>query len=939
MPSRHISFSMSSRFKTLIDKLKTLHLPASTPSESSNLQYSNSDSTGPPFLDANNPSAALSADDDPDGGVTDAVIVDSLLVPAAVTVSSSRRHSAGGDGDGDANGDKKPRNGHGHILAAATGTRHPLDLTDSERETRSQATYTSTILSTNNTETRRRHTRFDGRYSSSWKARFMHSMRFGPLRKVKYYFDLRFDDTQLERQYIKERWYARKQLALLASLFVLTAWILSMALIPQPWKLYSWITYFLICGIPACLLPICVVLDFPRYQHYSWQLLLFISTWSWPMVFAAEMRMCGYYQLKNSDEQFPGFGGGDCGQKDFQTMLYFAAAYPVLALMSLEQTRGWALAGAGAYCGVLGTTIVSVRLIWMRNLVIFLLFQVVINLLSHSQEKIDRKAFLVRSQLKVQYRATQKAQHLEHKAADSKKRFVSYIFHEVRVPLNAALLALQNLVGEGVFTTCDTDQRDVVDALSGSLGMMAQVLNDVLDFNRMEDGKFVCTYHPIDLHSIVRSLCVGAKVVAENKGVELRSDLDERVDDIVCGEEGKEGGRGRKVMVGDEMRVRQVLSNLIGNACKFTGRGGCVVVRTKLLWPDAGLEDEVGLGGVGVGVNGRISNYDAQSIAGRSDTDRISTRSHGSHRIEIDPAVPEHTVEIIPVDGHRTEEELIVDGQGEGEENGGDVEGDSPATLTRKTLHQQLTGVDTESVAIIRIEVEDSGTGIRRSELVGNRLFSPYIQTEEGRRQGGKGTGLGLALVRHIVKLSGGRLGLRTKVGVGSCFWVELPFEVRDADKPDSSEGSGGDGTEGGGKMGSKVVDADKKETWKKLRMASEGSGKKRSGAVKTVVGTEPFLPALDGLAATPGGEKTGELGGVEMKMIVGRGMGAALEWRGRGGDDEDGEGGMPTPPGGVHSPLSAGSPLGSPISGTPSAITPPVLWATEVEVSPPLSP
>lgn len=59
-----------------------------------------------------------------------------------------------------------------------------------------------------------------------------------------------------------------------------------------------------------------------------------------------------------------------------------------------------------------------------------------------------------------------------------------------------------------------------------------------------------------------------------------------------------------------------------------------------------------------------------------------------------------------------------------------------------------------------------------------NRLFSAYVQTEIGRHQGGKGTGLGLSLVRQIVKLSGGRLGVKSRVGEGSTFWVEMPFGV-----------------------------------------------------------------------------------------------------------------------------------------------------------------
>ena len=76
----------------------------------------------------------------------------------------------------------------------------------------------------------------------------------------------------------------------------------------------------------------------------------------------------------------------------------------------------------------------------------------------------------------MQFRATQKAQVNERKAADSKRRLTSYVFHEVRVPLNTALLAVQNMQASG------TIAQDIeFKALEGSLSMMSKVLNDVLD--------------------------------------------------------------------------------------------------------------------------------------------------------------------------------------------------------------------------------------------------------------------------------------------------------------------------------------------------------------------------------------------------------------------------------------------------------------------------
>lgn len=80
--------------------------------------------------------------------------------------------------------------------------------------------------------------------------------------------------------------------------------------------------------------------------------------------------------------------------------------------------------------------------------------------------------------------------------------------------------------------------------------------------------------------------------------------------------------------------------------------------------------------------------------------------------------------------------------------------------------------------AVVRIEIHDSGVGLKKADVLDNRLFSPYVQTEIGRRQGGKGSGLGLALVRQIIKLSHGRLGVESQYGKGSMFWFELPYSM-----------------------------------------------------------------------------------------------------------------------------------------------------------------
>ncbi|KAJ3146615.1 HisKA [Geranomyces variabilis] len=518
------------------------------------------------------------------------------------------------------------------------------------------------------------------------------------INRIKAYFNQKFLDENIERIYQKETWWLRKPLALLAAFYIVLSWILVIALVPRPWSVYNYWSYLGLNGFFSLALPIAVIADVPRHSTGRWQLQLCITTLMWPVILAIELRVCGFYR------NFPGyFGGGDCGNKDFQTMMFYAASFQVIALFALKQTRLWACITTIVYVIVYSITVLPDRIFSIRNIFVYFMFGVFLNYMNYNQERLDRKIFLMRDELKRQFKATQRARHLEFKAGDSKKRFVSYIFHEVRVPLNAASLAVQNLEAEGLFETCSQDQRDVVDALRGSLGMMAKVLNDVLDFNRMEEGKLVVTHNSLELHKVIRSLLVSARVVAQTRSIAICMRLDPKIDKL----------QRKKLLVGDEMRLRQVLSNLVSNASKFTNPGGTVTVVTQLLDPHM-----YGISSTSTTPSGSQSN--------------INGGNYDMLQINVDDPNPARCV--------------------------------------------------------IRLEVQDTGVGIRRQDLVNNRLFSPYVQTDEGRRQGGKGTGLGLALVRHIVKLSGGRLGVKSSRGVGSTFWVELPFELKDEERTPSVE-------------------------------------------------------------------------------------------------------------------------------------------------------
>ncbi|KAI9430179.1 hypothetical protein H4582DRAFT_1530726 [Lactarius indigo] len=402
-------------------------------------------------------------------------------------------------------------------------------------------------------------------------------------------------------------------------------------------------------------------------------------------------------------------------------MFYFLCALQTVALFGLRQKRLPAVICATVWVCLASAVILPHHKVWTKNVLNFIIFQGFLVCVHYMLETSERRLYVLRDQLKIQFLATQKAQINERKAADSKRRLTSYVFHEVRVPLNTALLAVQNMEATGIVPRA---QEIEFKALEGSLGMMSKVLNDVLDFNRMDSGRFESVSRPYSFHQVMRGLFVPLRLATDARRLELVTDLDPCIDkvahDAVCLAHGLDPETALDqdapaLVVGDETRLMQIVTNLASNACKFTPPGGRLCIATRLIVPACSH-------------HGPPTD---QCVEGRDGTEK----------------------------GKRTKV--------------------GTAELSASLLDQHNRSHEPRrSWIVVRIEVTDTGYGIPPKEMVQSKLFSAFNQTEQGKQQGGKGTGLGLALVRQIVKRSGGRLGVSSRVGKGSTFWVELPLGI-----------------------------------------------------------------------------------------------------------------------------------------------------------------
>jgi len=194
-------------------------------------------------------------------------------------------------------------------------------------------------------------------------------------------------------------------------------------------------------------------------------------------------------------------------------------------------------------------------------------------------------------------------------ATRSKSQFLANMSHEIRTPMNAVLGMLKLLQG----TALQRQQLDYAQKSEAAARSLMVIINDILDFSKIDAGRMTIDQHPLQLDQLLRDLSVVLGANVGNKQIEVLYDIDSRLPVTV---------------LGDAQRLQQVLTNLCGNAIKFTERGQ-VLVSIQLREPGTAegapalIDFAVKDTGIGIATEHQSRIFDGFSQAEASTTRRF----------------------------------------------------------------------------------------------------------------------------------------------------------------------------------------------------------------------------------------------------------------------------------------------------------------------------
>eukprot|EP00268_Persea_americana_P033653 TRINITY_DN33309_c0_g2_i1.p1 TRINITY_DN33309_c0_g2~~TRINITY_DN33309_c0_g2_i1.p1 ORF type:complete len:1044 (-),score=216.91 TRINITY_DN33309_c0_g2_i1:105-3161(-) len=298
------------------------------------------------------------------------------------------------------------------------------------------------------------------------------------------------------------------------------------------------------------------------------------------------------------------------------------------------------------------------------------------------------------------------------------KQMLATMSHEIRSPLTGVVSMAEILAN----TTLDQEQRQLLDVMLSSGDLVLQLINDILDLSKVESGVMKLEATKFRPREVV-------KHVLQTAAASLQKDLtlEGHVSDDVPVE-----------VTGDVLRIRQILTNLISNAIKFTHEGK-------------------------VGINLRVVPENSRHGVGHqsavSAEEPIEANSSAAPQSSCSPELAHIQIR--------------------GEDQYSSSDGGPGTSMKMEDLideDKEKHHHTHELIVWLSCDVCDTGIGIPEKALP--TLFKKYMQVSAGHARKYGGTGLGLAICKQLVELMGGRLTVTSREHCGSTFTFLLPCKV-----------------------------------------------------------------------------------------------------------------------------------------------------------------
>ncbi|TMN18084.1 hybrid sensor histidine kinase/response regulator [Pseudoxanthomonas sp. X-1] len=238
---------------------------------------------------------------------------------------------------------------------------------------------------------------------------------------------------------------------------------------------------------------------------------------------------------------------------------------------------------------------------------------VLLHAVAHHAEAADARAAIAESERQLAQREVErlgrvegeliKAKQAAESAVLAKGEFLATMSHEIRTPLNGIVPMLELLSRSALAP----DQRQLLLTATSSSQTLLRIVDDILDYSKLEANKLELENTAFNLREVLEQVMQLMQRPAENRGLRLGLQLDPTV---------------RLSVRGDPLRLRQVLTNLIGNAIKFTERGSVTLVARRLGETGAQhlLRFEVRDTGIGIDAEGQARLFSPFSQADASTT-------------------------------------------------------------------------------------------------------------------------------------------------------------------------------------------------------------------------------------------------------------------------------------------------------------------------------